>query len=61
MKRSEMVKIVLDNICGSYDLNEDNVLEVLRVLEDNLVIDPPQYKASCGCCYHSGWEPEINT
>jgi hypothetical protein len=44
MKRSELIQLVLDSVCGSYELNEDKVHEILSVLEKTNVILPPEIR-----------------
>lgn len=52
MKRSEMIKIILDNICGSYELNESKVSKILIVLEASGML-PPERKVAMGYAEHS--------
>lgn len=68
MKRSEMIKHVLESVCGSYELSEDSVDEVLKVIEDAGMLPPPLFNSEVvknvmeaneyAKPSNYGWEPE---
>lgn len=59
MKRSEMIKFVLDRVCGSWELNEDRVNNII-ILMEQAGMKPPYNKEISMEEYITTyeWEPE---